>query len=214
MGICHVFCAGDCGELLLSPGPGDWVLGADGGVRHLQKLGLKASEILGDFDSLGSVPPGATVFPVEKDDTDSLLAARRGLALGYRKFLFYGALDGPRLDHTLANFQMLAFLSKNGATAYLVGKRYLATVIQNEAVTFPAAATGILSLFCMGPDARGVTLQNLKYPLKDHVLTCSFPLGVSNAFLGAPARVEVRQGMLLALWDRNVGLPHRKEEFL
>ena len=146
---------------------------------------------------------------MEKDDTDAMLAARKGLELGYREFLFYGSLDGKRLDHTVSNFQTLQFLADRGATGYLVGQDYLVTVIREETLEFPAQAQGILSLFCLGPDAEGVTLENLHYPLLNGRLTSGFPLGVSNHFTEKPARVTVEKGSLLALWDRKNGFPSR-----
>ena len=107
MKTCHIFCAAEFEGLLERPAPGDWILAADGGLRHLQALALEPTGILGDFDSLGYTPQGPQVdrFPVEKDDTDSMLAVKAGLRAGFRRFLLYGALDGPRLDHTVANLQ-------------------------------------------------------------------------------------------------------------
>ena len=209
MGTFVIFCAAEFDALALPIGTEDYVLAADGGLRHLEKLNIKPHGILGDFDSLGYTPAGAQVFPVEKDDTDSMLAARKGLELGYRDFLFYGALDGPRLDHTIANFQTLQFLADHDARGYLVGKDYLITVIRDEQISFPEDAVGILSLFCLGADARGVTLEGLHYPLENGTLTPGFPLGVSNHFTGNVARVRVEQGSVLALWDRKNGFPTR-----
>lgn len=187
-------------------------MAADGGLRHLQALGLEPTGILGDFDSLGYTPQGPQVdrFPVEKDDTDSMLAVKAGLQAGYRRFLLYGALDGPRLDHTVANFQLLHYLSNRNAYGYLVGSTYLATVLAPGRLRFPPEAGGILSVFCSGADASGVTLRGLQYPLEDAVLTAGFPLGVSNHFLGLPAEVSLKQGRLLLLWDRPNGLPERE----
>ena len=210
MGKCIIFCAAEFDRLAAPIQENDFILAADGGLNHLKRLGITPNEILGDFDSLGYAPIGANVFPVEKDDTDAMLAARRGLELGFREFLFYGSLDGPRLDHTIANFQTLQFLADNGATGYLIGNTYLATVITNETLIFPAGAEGILSLFCLGPDANGVTIEGLHYPLQNGTLTCGFPLGVSNHFTGRQARITVSQGSLLCLWDRNSGFPQRK----
>ena len=206
MGTFIIFCAAEF-DCLVSPiGPEDFILAADGGLRHVEKLKLTPHGILGDFDSLGYVPEGSQVFPVEKDDTDAMLAARKGLELGYREFLFYGALDGPRLDHTIANFQTLQFLANHGARGYLVGRDYLVTVIHEETLVFPAGAEGILSLFCLGADAEGVTLEGLHYPLENGTLTAGFPLGVSNHFEGVEAKVTVKKGSLLALWNRSNGL--------
>ena len=209
MGKCLIFCAAQFDALAAPIGADDYILAADGGLHHLEKLALSPHGIIGDFDSLGYIPAGAQVFPVEKDDTDAMLAARKGLELGYREFLFYGSLDGPRLDHTVSNFQTLQFLADRGATGYLVGRDYLVTVIREETVEFPADAEGILSLFCLGPDAEGVTLENLHYPLLGGTLTSGFPLGVSNHFTGKTARVTVEKGSLLALWDRKNGFPKR-----
>ena len=207
MGKFVIFCAAEFDELLEPLGLEDYLLAADGGLRHLESLNLRPHGILGDFDSLGYTPEGAEVFPVEKDDTDAMLAARKGLELGYREFLFYGALDGPRLDHTVANFQTLQFLADQGATGYLVGRDYLVTVVKNERLSFPAEAEGILSLFCLGADAKGVTIRGLHYELEEGTLTPGFPLGVSNHFTGKKATVEVKDGSVLALWDRKNGLP-------
>ena len=209
MGTCVIFCAAQFDKLAAPIGSEDYLLAADGGLRHLQQLGLTPHGIIGDFDSLGYVPEGAQVFPVEKDDTDAMLAARKGLELGYRQFLFYGSLDGPRLDHTVSNFQTLQFLADRGAKGYLVGQEYLVTVIREETVEFPAEAEGILSLFCLGCDATGITLENLKYPMERGTLTSGFPLGVSNHFTGKSARITVEKGSILALWDRKNGFPIR-----
>ena len=207
MGSCVIFCAGGFDALARPLGAEDYVIAADGGLRHTQALGIVPAEILGDFDSLGYVPEGATVYPVEKDDTDAMLAARRGLELGLREFVFYGALEGPRLDHTVANFQTLQFLADRGARGFLVGRDTLVTVVKNGSLTFPAGAEGTLSVFCLGPDARGVTERGLYYGLTDGVLTAGFPLGASNHFTGEKAVISVEDGSLLVLWDRSAGFP-------
>lgn len=205
MNSCVIFCAGGFDGLIEPIEEGDYILAADGGLSHLKQLGLTPNGILGDFDSLGYIPGDAQVFPVEKDDTDSMLAVRRGLELGFRRFVLYGSLDGDRLDHTVANFQTLQYLADRGARGYLVGRSYIVTVVKNGMIWFPAHAEGILSVFCMGADARGVTLTGLKYPLENGTLTAGFPLGVSNRFVGQEASVTVAEGSLLVLYDRQNG---------
>lgn len=207
MDTCVIFCAGGFEKLARQPEETDFVLAADGGLAHLKKLGMTPHGIIGDFDSLGYVPEGAQVFPVEKDDTDSMLAVRKGLELGYRRFELYGALDGERLDHTVANLQTLCFLADHGACGYLVGLKYMAAVLKNGTFRFPDTAKGILSLFCLGADAEGVTLTGLKYTLENGTLSSGFPLGVSNHFLGEEASVTVEKGTLIALYDVCNGFP-------
>ena len=92
MSRCVIFCAAGFERLAVPMEPEDFVIAADGGLRHTERLGIVPDVILGDFDSLGRVPAGSNVFPVEKDDTDAMLAVRRGLSLGYRDFLLYGSI--------------------------------------------------------------------------------------------------------------------------
>ena len=207
MGTCIIFCAAEFDTLHAPIGPEDLVIAADGGLRHTEKLGLIPDVVLGDFDSLGFEPAGTNVFPVEKDDTDAMLAVRRGLELGYREFILYGSLDGPRLDHTVANFQTLQFLCDHGAFGILAGVNTMAAVVKNGRLAFPAGCEGNVSVFCLGPDARGVTLKGLYYPLEKGTLTPGFPLGVSNHFTGTEAEISVEAGSLLIIWDRQTALP-------
>lgn len=68
-------------------------------------------------------------------------------------------------------------------------------------LTLPDRPGGTLvSVFCHGDRAEGVTLAGLAYPLSDAALTGDFPLGVSNRRLdGQRATVAVRRGTLLIL---------------
>ena len=187
-----------------------YIIACDRGYEYLHEAGLRPDLLVGDFDSYtGPLPRDVPRLdlPVEKDDTDAMLAVRRGLELGYREFVLYGSLDGPRLDHTVANFQTLQFLADRGAVGYLVGNRSIVTAVKSGSIAFPAGLRGNLSVFCMGADARGVTERGLYYALEDGVLTSGFPLGVSNHFTGEPAHISVRDGSLLVIWDKAAGFP-------
>ena len=207
MNTCIIFGAAEFDRLAEPICPGDFVIAADGGLRHTKKLRILPNEILGDFDSLGYVPDTGVVYPVEKDDTDTMLAVRRGLELGFRRFVIYGGLEGRRLDHTVANFQTLGFLAQQGAVGFLVGKESICCAVKNAGMRFPREAEGDFSLFCLGPDAKGVTIRRLYYEAENITLTGFFPLGVSNHFTGEQAQVSVADGTVLAIWQRKTGFP-------
>ena len=200
MPVCYIFCAGEMDYPVEKPQEGDYVIAADGGYRHTQALGITPDVILGDFDSLGFVPEGAEVFPVEKDDTDTMLAVRHGLAKGYDQFSIYGGMEGARLDHTIANLQTLLYLEAQGALGYLFGKRQIATVVSNDILHIPANQ-GTVSVFAMGGDAV-VTIKGLQYEGDDIVLSPNFPLGVSNHGIGKKATITVTEGTILVIYDR------------
>ena len=191
---------------IVPPKKNDLLIAADGGLDHLTRQGLTPHLIVGDFDSLGRVPAGDNIIrhPVEKDDTDTLLAIKTGLARGYKTFLLYGCLGG-RLDHTYANLQALLYLARRGAAGFLLGQGMAATVILSTQLHFAPGHQGTISVFCPDGEARGVDLTGLHYPLQDAVLTSDFPLGVSNQFTGEAASVSVREGSLLVMWDHPDG---------
>ena len=193
-------------ECTFVPRPGDLVIGADGGLATLESLGIAPDVILGDFDSLGRIPTGDGVIlhPVEKDDTDTMLACKLGLERGYRHFEIYGGIGG-RLDHTIANIQTLLYLKERGASALLVGDGETLQVIRNQSILLPAREAGLLSVFALGGEAHGVTIRGLYYEAEDVDLMPSFPLGVSNHFCGREAFVEVKEGNLLIIAETTVG---------
>lgn len=193
------------------PAQGDYVIAADRGFDSLMAYGVKPDLAVGDFDSLGHRPshPNVIQLPAEKDDTDMVYALRKGLELGYRRFILLGGVGG-RLEHTLGNLQLLDWLAGQGAQGFLAGEKTAATCIRDgKAITFPAGMSGYLSVLCSSGTAEGVNLEGLKYPLEDYTLTSDFPLGVSNQFLDAEARVSVKKGSLLLLWEDRGGFYSR-----
>ena len=196
---CYIFGAGEMTPLRSRPQDGDYVIAADGGWNACRNAGIVPDLLLGDFDSLDAVPDFAHVerVPVEKDDTDMMLAIKRGLALGHRAFHLYGGMGGRRTDHTIANLQALSYLARSGAQGWLYGDGEVYTAIRNGGIVLPAKERGILSVFCLGADAQGVTIRGAQYELENAALTADFPLGVSNHFVGKEIEVSVGSGTLL-----------------
>ena len=165
----------------------------------LHALGIVPDLLVGDFDSLGTHPAGVPVrvFPVEKDDTDMGLALEEGFSRGYRDFVLYGA-DGGRMDHYLANLQLLGGVSRRNAAARMVCDGCDVYALTDGELALPRRDPGtIVSVFCHGSCAEGVTLKGLRYPLHRALLSCDRPLGVSNEYMSEVASVTVEKGTLL-----------------
>ena len=108
------------------------------------------------------------------------------------------------MDHTIANIQHLAYLAEHGARGYLYDEESIMTVIAGARISFPADAAGYVSVFAYGNEAKGVDLTGLKYPLNNATLDHSYPLGVSNEFIGEEASVSVKEGKLLIVFPDSV----------
>ena len=158
---CFIFAAGTYYGLRERPQTGDLVLAADAGYLACRQAGITPDLLLGDFDSMDQPADFDHVcrVPVEKDDTDTMLAVKTGLEQGCGEFYIYGGTGGRRLDHTLANLQTLLYLRRHGARGYLYDNDFVWTAVENETITVEQTVEwGLLSVFChhraQGPDHR------------------------------------------------------------
>ena len=183
--------------------PGDYYIFCDNGLRHLEALGIQPDLIIGDFDS-HAVPhlPVETIFlPREKDDTDSVYAVREALKRGFKEFLLIGVV-GARIDHSLGNISILLKLDSMGLRGMIVDDFSEMEIISRDSALvgpeFP-----FFSLLNISGIARGITIENAKFPLKDGEIDCEYQYGVSNEPLpGKTAIIKVAEGRLLLVRDR------------
>lgn len=198
--VCCIVAAGPSEPYVVKD---SYIIAADAGITKLDSLGIAPDIIIGDFDSLDSVPQGdnVIVFPVKKDDTDTLLALKEGMKAGYDTFYISGGVGG-QLDHTVANLQSLAYARENGVCAYLIGNGQCAVIINSGLpLTLKAKSDGRCSVFAFGGDASGVYIEGLSYEGTDITLKSTFPLGVSNSFNGGEAKISCEDGCLLVIFD-------------
>ncbi|MDO5015078.1 MAG: thiamine diphosphokinase [Clostridia bacterium] len=177
---------------------GDLIIAADAGLLNLKKHKIKPDYIIGDFDSLGETPNFENVisYPTEKDDTDLFLAVKKALDLGFKIIKIYGALGG-RVDHSFANLQILNFIRENNAHGFIISEKEIITIIEKEKILFEKNCRGLISIFSFTEKATGVTVDGLKYNLKNAKLTQSVPIGVSNEFQNRASTICVKEGRLL-----------------
>lgn len=107
----------------------DCVIAVDRGYASLRRAGIMPDVAVGDFDSLGFAPDCPTrTFPVEKDASDMELAMREAAERGADEVLLYGAFSA-RLDHTLANLQMLCGCAQRGMRVFGIGDAFAITAL-------------------------------------------------------------------------------------
>lgn len=202
--ICYIIGAGENYRLDFTPTSDDFVIAADAGLRYLEQCGIAANLVIGDFDSLKNLPthPNTMALNPEKDDTDMYAAVREGINAGYSVFHIYCGTGG-RIDHTIANLQILAHLAQNNMRGFLFAKDAVMTAITNCKISFDKIPSGYISVFSYTEKSEGVYLQGLKYELNNATLTNTFPLGVSNEFIGKESSVSVATGTLLIVFPKD-----------
>lgn len=188
--------------------PDDHLVAVDGGLRHLQRMGLRPHRLIGDLDSVDAIQlaelesAGVRIerYPVEKDETDLELALSVLLAEGYREMRVVAALGG-RLDQTLANLFLLEMPGMEQVDIRLDDGREEILIIRNQAVV-EGAPGDTLSLLAMNECTKGIVTQGLKYALNHETLCPNRTRGVSNEMLAERAEIRLLTGRLLCVHTR------------
>lgn len=176
----------------------DFYICCDSGLKHREGLGIAPDLIVGDFDSHQDphLDIETITLPCEKDDTDTVFAVKEALKRGFEDFLLVGVIGG-RLDHTLGNVSILLMLQAQDKTARAVDDYSELEMVARRPVEI-SDEYAFFSLLNISGTARGVYIQDAKYPLEDAEITCEYQYGVSNEPLpGKTARVWVQEGRLL-----------------
>jgi thiamine pyrophosphokinase len=181
----------------------EYILAADGGVRHVLAMGLKPQRVVGDMDTLTEgelkdlrrMGVETAMFPKEKDESDTFLALRDAVESGYREIEIWGALGG-RFDHALANVILLAH-----PLAWIARVRL---ITWNQRMFVPEKGRRIsgspgdwVSLFALGGPVTGIRAEGLRYSPKGGRLTPLDPVGLSNVMTADECAVYWEQGVLL-----------------
>lgn len=180
-----------------------FIICADAGFENAAKYGITPNLIVGDFDSASAKPPEGircVSLPVEKDVTDTMYAAMRGMARGFRSFVLVGCLGGKRLDHTMANLEVLQYIRQHGGSAVLADDHTKLFLIHDGRLRMTGVQGATVSVFPYGGPTCNVSYVGLQYPMTRQDLTSGgLLMGVSNSVVGDVAQVRVHEGTALVM---------------
>lgn len=182
----------------------DFIICADGGYDEAVHNGIVPDLLLGDFDSVSyELPDNIDIirFNPEKDYTDLDLALKFCKENGKRNVYIIGGMGG-RLDHTVANLQLLSRYSDAFEKLFLLdgkNKCFVLDGADTQNIEIPSEPDSYLSIFSLSDSCKITSFSGVKYPLTDYILTRNFPLGVSNEFTSKKAVLTIENGTLLVI---------------
>ena len=180
---------------------------ADGGANAARAMGLVPRAIVGDLDSIE--PATRQHFEAlnvdivrdadtERTDLDKAIRYVRSRG-GVDRIRVFGATAG-RLDHVVGHLGLL-YRYPEGPRLTLEDDELCAFVAGGEVrLDYPAGTR--VSFFGVGGEARGVTTENLTYPLATPNVVMGGQDSISNEVLAAPAWVRIAAGRALFLISR------------
>lgn len=189
-----------------------YIIGVDSGLHFLQRNQIVPTHIVGDFDS---VQPKVIaqykkcsnisiheLHPV-KDASDTEVALRLALDLGVKELWILGA-TGSRLDHVMANIQILKIALDAGVKAWIVDTCNRISLCENEIRILKEDSFGAyFSLFPFGDEVKDVSIQGAKYPLSKYRMTNNESRCVSNEICDSEVIITFGEGIMILMETRD-----------
>lgn len=190
----------------------EYVIGVDRGLEFLYRNQVMPTHIVGDFDSVRTevvefyqkktqVP--IRKFKPEKDASDTEIALHLAIELGVEKVWIFGG-TGSRLDHVMANIQVLKIAHDAGVKACLVDVNNRISLAEKEIKLYKKDVFGeYFSVFPFGGVVEDISIEGAKYPLSHYRLCPNSSMCVSNEMQENEVKITFPTGTIILMETRD-----------
>ena len=185
---------------------GDIVVCADSGYKNALSMGVKVDVLVGDFDSLGSIPDGdfeLVRVPAEKNSTDTQLAVDIAIERGADEIIIVSSTSG-RVDHALSAMAILEYLWTKRIPAVVVNGQNRVRFIHDSGAIIIRSQYKYFSVVTLDKTAKKVSIEGAKYPLVKKDIERGFQFAVSNEIVKNAALITVKKGSVYIIESRDV----------
>lgn len=187
-----------------------WI-GADRGALSLINQGIHPDLAIGDFDSINTeeldvietYSKKVELYSSEKDETDLELAINKAVSNEPESIYLFG-VTGGRIDHELANLQLLYLLKQKGIEGTIIdGHNKVRMVFPGNHSLKKNDYYSYVSFLPFSPEVTGITLTDFRYPLENASLTWGSTLCISNEIPGDMGFLTFKEGILYIVQSRD-----------
>lgn len=190
----------------------DCVIGVDSGLNFLYRNRVVPTHIVGDFDSVSSEViayyksmkdiPIREFNPV-KDATDTEIAVCLAVELGVKELFLLGA-TGTRLDHVMANIQILKIALDYGIHAFILDGCNRISLWEKKINLRKSECFGkYFSLFPLGGVVPDVSIEGAEYPLEHYRMSPFESRCVSNEYKDDEVVITFPKGTIVLMETRD-----------
>ena len=190
----------------------EYVIGVDRGVEFLYHHQVMPTHIVGDFDSVRTeviefyqketqVP--IRKFRPEKDASDTEIALHLAMEMDAKHVWIFGG-TGSRLDHVMANIQILKIAHDLGVKAYLQDANNRISLAEKEIKLCKEDSFGdYFSIFPFGGVVEDISIEGAKYPLSHYRLCPNSSMCVSNELQDDEVKITFPTGTIILMETRD-----------
>ena len=202
----------------------DVIIAADKGLEFLDRMGLRPTHILGDYDSIDpSVrqkyedAEGIEIrtFNVRKDDTDTEIALKRALELDVEHIDLFG-MTGGRLDHFLGAVQCMGIPLKKGVSCHMIDPQNRIRLLGNIDEAHPYGGAfrmelekkeligKYVSLIPLTNKVEKLSLSGFSFDVEEIEMTIMNSLGISNQLIEERGVISFETGILIMVESKDI----------
>lgn len=185
----------------------DNIIASDKGLEILDKFNIKPNCIIGDFDSIdidilnkyinNNRIKIIRLNPI-KDYTDTHMALKYAIEIKSKDITIIGAI-GTRIDHTIANINVLKEALKKEIKCKIVNENNSIMLIDKETTIKKDDNYKYISLIPLTTMVEGITLEGFKYELNNSKMKIGQSIGISNEQLKQNGKIKIKKGILIVL---------------
>ncbi len=183
-----------------------FVIGVDKGAQILERLGIAADMVIGDFDSADAHTKAkyedhqnAILLNPIKDATDTHMAVLAAIKLAPQAITILGATGG-RLDHMMGNFALLKLCLDAGIKCHIIDEQNKISMIDKQMRINKQEQYGkYVSLIPFSDEVTGVSLTGFAYGLSDATMIKADTIGISNEIREEEGFISIKTGYLMVM---------------
>lgn len=196
------------------------IIGCDGGADAVYKLGLKPNAVVGDFDSIKSVPQPVydskltnkeiifdnivyKKYPSDKDFLDVELAIDFAVENNIESITLVNNL-GNELDHILGTVYTLLKTKYKNLNIKIVQENQQIFLADNL-LTIEGRVGEKISLIPISGEVKVKNCSGLKYNPSKYKMSLTNNIGISNEFTKTKAKVDIVSGVFLVVLHTAAG---------
>lgn len=193
----------------------DYIICADGGMRILEKIGVRPDILIGDFDSISDTSEEkreaiqefakdipVQTYPTRKALTDMEICLSHALEKGVTEAYVFGG-RGTRLDHSMANVTMLPVFYQRGMRITMFDDTNEICYVDSQIDLARRSNEWYVSFVPVGLEGATISLEGFEYPLHKKHIEYGHALAVSNHVTADVGHVTVHDGAVFAIFSRD-----------
>ncbi len=172
----------------------DVIIATDGSYDKLVNLNIVPNFVIGDFDSIKSIPQNVEIIKGENQNNSDFEKALLWLINNEYSDISIVGISGGRIDHLLINFALF-YKYSNKLKIKIYTNNEILEILTPGKYSIYGKKNDLFSIIAL-PEAKNIVIKNAKYPINEKYFEIG-SRGLSNEFLAEKINISFTSGLIV-----------------